>query len=385
VLLTREVTDAEPLRQLMFNVYPFLSAAEKRAFAVRFSAFICNLHDLGVEHRDLHIGNILVQGELTGGQFLLLDTDRVRCHPGSLGMRKRAANLAQVLMNFWKLSNRSERFRFLRNYLKEQRLNAGFASLIETDSLKQARRSWHKRAVLALSNGPHFKLGRRDGWSFWRSTSSEASNVQQILLPEPDQILCGGRTLKAGNTVTAAEISTGASRFFLKRYNDKGSWYRFRNAFRRSRALRTWIMSWEFIERGLPVPLPLICIEKRRWLMLRQTYLASCFIEGWRLPEYWQSASASEQAALLVRIALVLGKMHRSGCIHGDLKWNNLLVDANGAVHLIDLDGSYVSRWISRHRTKDIRRFVANMQRYRLDDKEQRLFLSVWKRWATPM
>jgi tRNA A-37 threonylcarbamoyl transferase component Bud32 len=382
MLLTQEVPSAGPLRPLMFDNYPRLPASRKRDFTRRFAGFIRGLHDLGIEHRDLHIGNILVQGGLAEGRFLLLDTDRVRCHAQPLDMRRRAANLSQVLTNFWKLSSRSERFRFLRSYCGDSRPFAGLAALIEDGSLSQSRKIWHKRACRTLVNGQQYNVGKRSGWSFWCLNMPDAQTALQELLPDPDQALDGGRAIKKGKTVRAAMTVIGGTSIFLKRYNDKGYWYRFRNAFRRSRALKTWLMTWEFLERGLPVSMPLVCLEQRRWQMLRQTYLVSRFIDGRQIPEVWQDASSEERIDLLVRIAIILGLMHRFGCIHGDLKWSNLLIDADGDVRLIDLDGSRVCRWNARSCTKDIQRFIADTHRYRVSDTDRKIFVSVWKRWA---
>jgi len=51
-----------------------------REIAARFAKFIAHLHDLGIEHRDLNLSNILYMKDREGERFILIDTNRTRFH-----------------------------------------------------------------------------------------------------------------------------------------------------------------------------------------------------------------------------------------------------------------------------------------------------------------
>ncbi|MCK4535453.1 MAG: hypothetical protein KAT93_00485 [Desulfuromonadales bacterium] len=387
VLITKEVPRAQRLYDLVFQVYPSLAASEKRRFIELFAKYLRALHIHGVQHFDLHMGNILVQGDLTNPRFFLLDTDRVRLRRVALKSRQRAKNLGLLLTNFQKLTTRSERFRFLKHYSLDMTEPFHLAPLIERYSLQISRKTWRKKAQCSLGHGRDFRCLQMSGVKVWEHMTESGQKLVKEMLPDPNRLLEGGRVLKSGRTVLAAEVDASGEKWFLKRFNDKGRWYRFRNAFRRSRALRTWINSWEFWQRGLPVPAPIVCIESRQWRCLRQSYLAYEFVEdSRRLTEVWPQLTEKQSRGLLIRIALILGRMHRMGCFHGDLKWNNMLVDPAGRIHIVDLDGSLVKTGSgSRFKYKDIQRFLSDMSRYKVDDKSRKLFMDVWSRWSMPM
>lgn len=207
------------------------------------------------------------------------------------------------------------------------------------------------------------------------------------MLADPDRLLEEGQIYKAGNTVRAARIELNGKSYFLKRFNCKGWSYRCKNAFRRSRAVRSWLVAWGFCLRSLPVAEPLICLEERRLRLLGRSYILFDFVEETEpLARLWPRLDAAERRGLLTRLALLLGRLHLFGGLHGDLKWSNILVrgQMGKELYLIDLDGSkIVGSGKPRAKRKDLKRFLVDLTKFQSGDIDKVLFLKCWERWSS--
>ena len=387
LLLTREESRCKTLHQVMLRDYPGLPGKEKHRLVEEFAGFMKTLHDAGVTHADLHIGNILwVPERERGHRFILLDTDRVTLKKRALSTTEKTDNLALLLSNLWTFVSRSQRFRFLRVYgICLDQKGRRFVAELEEKALRHSKRILRKKGQQCLHNNRRFRKEKRNDFTVYFRKRAGTENLLDSLLADPDGILEKGRILKAGNTVRAAMVELNGRHYFLKRFNCKGWSYSLKNAFRRSRAVRSWLISWGFRLRSLPVPEPLICLEERRMRLLKRSYILFNFVENSEpLTGVWPRLDAVEKKGILARLALLFGKLHLFGGVHGDLKWNNILVNGQGALFLIDLDGSkIVGPGKYRSKRKDLDRFLVDLAKAQPGNKDQAFFLKCWERWKS--
>lgn len=389
VLLTREEPGGKTLLEMMRQDYPVLPCRAKLQLVEEFACFIKRLHDAGVLHADLHIGNILWFPERdTGKQFVLLDTDRVVQKNRPLSRGEKTANLALLLGNLWTLVSRSQRFRFLRFYgICLGQVNRRFIAELEAKALKHSNKIWRKKAERCLYNNSRFGKVKRNGFTVLFSKRAGIEDVLEELLGDPDRLLDQGQIFKAGNTVRAGRIELNGKSYFLKRFNCKGWSYRLKNAFRRSRAVRSWLVSWGFRIRSLPVPEPLVCLEERRMRLLGRSYLLFEFVEQTEpLAKVWSRFDAAERRGFLIRLALLVGRLHLFGGLHGDLKWSNFLVGGqrDNDVCLTDLDGSKIlGPGKYRNKRKDLERFLVDLSKTQTGHEDTTLFVKCWERWSS--
>jgi tRNA A-37 threonylcarbamoyl transferase component Bud32 len=389
ILVTKEISKGISLADFIKNNYPRLDFREKLQFIESFALFIKHLHEAGIFHADLHLRNIFIHRNNGENSFVLLDLDRVRINPVQLSQRQRTANLALLLANFWTLGSLTERFRFLKCYNSQWRGTEGrnFIKNISRIAFKISHKNWRKKTKRCLSNNSRFVKEKVGAFKIYRARCPVTDQILRGLLPDPDHILEQGEILKNGKTVKAAKIELDGRLFFLKRYNCKGWKYQIRNSFRRSRALRTWRVTWGFAIRDLPVPKPLICLEERNFRLLRRSFVLSEFLEKTRrINDLWGEMNNFDQTGFSVRLAMILGRMHRVGGFHGDLKWNNILVrpfkDGKRIV-LCDMDSARVYRHTQYSKSiKDLQRFLYDRRKWDADLQNEAFFISIWKKWS---
>lgn len=387
VLLTSRVDGAASLLDLIPRLLENGVFSEKLKFIGDLACFLKALHSKGVEHTDLHVGNILASRQ-DGMRFHLLDLDRVRLHENALSERRADRNLALLLCTFWYCSGSLDRLHFLKRYAGLAHLKGQSKRIQEIiqAALAISHRVWDKKTVRCLHTNSRFTKSKSGYFTIYRLNRPGIERALNFLLPDPDLILNEGDILKNGRTVKAARVEIEGKSYFLKRYNCKGNLYRIRNGFRRCRAVRTWLASWGLTVRNLPVPTALICLEERQLGMLERSYILYEYMNGRRLCDIWPMLDDYEKRRLLSRIAIICGNMHRFGGYHGDLKWPNILVNnVQGRFHvaLSDLDGTRVSGKLSERKArKDVERFLVDLRKAGESDKLVESFLKTWRRWA---
>jgi tRNA A-37 threonylcarbamoyl transferase component Bud32 len=251
-------------------------------------------------------------------------------------------------------------------------------------NLSAALRDWHRQALQCFGNNGKFVSEQRTGFRVFRQRTPEAEAALQFLLPNPDQVFVDAHILKPGSRTHAGVVEIGGAKYVLKRYNCRGWGYRIGNAFRRSRAVRTWLVNWEYLVRGVPVPEPLLCLEERRCRLLERSYILMEYVENTcSLRDRWGQLDAAEKVRCGEFFGDLLGKMHRLGMLHGDLKWDNILVGEEpslATVRLVDLDGSSAVLRYSRERAqKDFARFLKDLAKEERNDSLAGRVTQTWE------
>ena len=243
-------------------------------------------------------------------------------------------------------------------------------------------------SMLLAGNEVRERLGP---FCVWRQATAEAEAILQQLLPDPDRILAVGKELPSpwrGEATDKVRVELGGRAYFLKRYNPTSLLYPLKNAFRPSRALRSWRAVQLFIRCGVPTPAPLLCLEERRSRLLGRSYLLFPFVaaDAGSFLDLWPRLDAVSQRHCLERLAQLLGRMHRQGILHGDLNWRNILAVREGegfSFWLVDLDGSrQVARLTPGRAERDLSHFLRDLQRSGAAPELYSAFLERWRREA---
>lgn len=102
---------------------------------------------------------------------------------------------------------------------------------------------------------------------------------------------------------------------------------------RRARGLAEFRLLQQMARRGVPVPVPVATLYSRRGMQYRAALLMQRIPGARTLAELASAGSAPwDEAGRLV------ARAHRAGLDHADLNADNILLDAAGQAHIIDLD-----------------------------------------------
>src|SRR4051794_4802036 len=124
-LVTKEIPDTVPLDEFVERRMPLMGEARqgrlRRDLARVLADLTARLHDAGFVHNDFHPGNVLIRIEADDSlRLAVIDLDALRV-TRRLSWNDARENLALLNHYFWSRCNRSDRFRFLKAYLRARK------------------------------------------------------------------------------------------------------------------------------------------------------------------------------------------------------------------------------------------------------------------------
>jgi tRNA A-37 threonylcarbamoyl transferase component Bud32 len=423
--VTRALQDTQRLDVFLDRLIalpPYSHLRELRwKLAEGLACFFALLHDAGVEHRDLHAGNILIHPESL--QLYLIDLHAVRLRP-PLDWPTARDNITQLSSWFLGRSTRSDRLRFWQHYSKSRRdrvLSAAThrkrALELEHATKETCARIWHTRLDRCLTRSRHFyhvKQADRDAWA----VTDVPRALLESLLADPDRpFACpAAHVLKQGRSSSVAGFSVlidgGVRQVIWKRFNVTGPLDPLINCLRRTPALRSWVNGHALLDRGLPTPRPLVLVQRRRHGLKRECYLMTeKFGDAVNLRDYalellgrlsaLAAGQRTELHRVIERVAGLVRGMHDRGISHRDLKALNILVERTRQsiavdhavvmpfheaprLFLIDLVGVTCGRSLTRRRMiQNLTRLHASFHdEVRITRGDKLRFLRSYLRWG---
>lgn len=200
-------------------------------------------------------------------------------------------------------------------------------------------------------------MRRKRGAGICVPECSHAALIRWIDYPELPLKTSACETVKCGRSsmVVRAEIPCGAGRLPIayKRFRRRNLWKVVARAFKPSRAGRAWKRGCRLLERGIATPRPVFAVVPGGPLRRIDSYLATEWVEGHSLAVLLHQATISgswqDLPPVLTAVSRLLGRLHREGFSHRDLKPGNILISrGTGHVLLVDLDGVTCGRTVSR-------------------------------------
>ncbi|MSR60573.1 MAG: hypothetical protein EXS05_23515 [Planctomycetaceae bacterium] len=407
-LISRAVEAAVPLDHFLLTEFSELTsrrrAVLRQRVATELGGLAARLHSAGVEHIDLHAGNLLIRPTAAASVPLLslIDLHAVRFH-ATLSQRRRDRNTAALHQFFAGRSTRADRLRFWKAY-HEGLASEGFSSndrncdringrtgraafvkectrierLLDGAAeagWRRADRAWkrgNRHVRRADSRGircrglatldPRWLQSIRDNpeWLFerhlvrWckRSGRHQVAEVAMPFSDSSDLQSVGDKTQVKTSRGTGPD--TGPIGAFWKRIAGRGLLSRLVTKWRMSPVRRAWEVGHALLRRGIETPRPLIFVETGSAPGAPSYLLTQSIGPGLTATEFfqkeWPLFTAEQRIAWIRgharRLARSVRRLHDSGFDHRDLKFPNLLVSADPAddrVWLLDLDA--VGKW----------------------------------------
>ena len=341
----QHLSDVKTVAQLDFAEQPITALFE----------LFARCHQADCYQQDPHLDNFA----WSDGQLYLLDLASVVITNKALPMNVCLKNLARLMVQ-WPAERQTELMAKLPDYftIRQQ---------LCTDSLKQqlcafyeqARRQ-HQRHYLKKQLRNCTMTGYRI--TPWLQAAWRRAVIGPLQVESLESAMQQGQALKLGNSATVMLSELAGQPVVIKRYNMKTFGHWLRRCWRPSRAQVSWLNANLLEYAGIRTPAPLGFVEQR-WLGLRhRAYFVCKHVAGRALLTLTDAELAEPQ--LCDQLRTLFAKLRQHRLVHGDMKANNLLVDANGLLWLIDLDAmrQVPAKTFTRGHQIDQRRFLQNWQ-----------------------
>lgn len=370
-------------RCILTGRMPFPSKL-RRHFAEELARLAATIHETGIEHRDLHERNIIVQPQPDGlFRFFILDLHELRLHR-RLDWSCASKELARMGRYFTLRTSRTDRLRFFQHYCKLRNFTPNQTDLLSREVEHQTVESradfWRRRDTRPQRKNQRFDL--------YQNRTARAYALPEIpteivtsLMDNPDQPFLNSLVhwWKIGRATRVAEVELPVIRagdsLIYKQYYFKGWHESVASVLHPNQATRAWNAGFALLLRELPTPRPLLLIHKLRHNVPITSYLLTERVPGAQtitrfLDRHLPGLSTVEQKrvrrGVLRESAMLLRKLHDRRATHRDLKASNILVSptedlAKPQLWLIDLDG--VQTWQTvpeKHRLQNLTRFYVS-------------------------
>jgi tRNA A-37 threonylcarbamoyl transferase component Bud32 len=158
-----------------------------------------------------------------------------------------------------------------------------------------------------------------------------------------DQRMSAGQVFKdthESQSTYVARLSVGGRDLMVKRYNHKGLVHSLGRTIQRSRARHNWRASHVLRYVGIGAPRPCAFLEFHRGPIVWQSYFLCEYVGAPSLYDILEQGQlgADELTVIAGKVHQLLRSLARWRISHGDLKLENILLDAERAI-IIDLDG----------------------------------------------
>ncbi|MFP4034018.1 MAG: lipopolysaccharide kinase InaA family protein [Desulfovermiculus sp.] len=336
---------------------------EREDILLQLGRAISDLHEAGLYHQDMHLGNFMAAGKRV---YILDGAALVSRREGSpLAQTKSIKNLAMFFAQF-SLQDDHLFPQALREYAQkrgwtvDKELSDQLAKHISRERRKRERAYLKK-----IFRDSTAYACRKSLTTFWVCRRVDFSDQMTDLLKDPDRAMHSGWMLKEGNSSTVALIEVDDRQLVVKRYNMKNFVHRLKRSLRPSRAWKSWRNAHILSQIGIKTPMPVALVEKRLGPLRSTAYYITEFVPGKSVytSVYSKDADQALKQKIVDQLRELLDRFQRAFIVHGDMKATNFIV-ADEQIMVTDLDAmkryTRAGKKFTRGHRKDWERFQKN-------------------------
>lgn len=320
-------------------------------------------HVLGVQQKDMHLGNYLIAGKI----IYTIDGSDVTASGRLLSKVESMNNLALLLSQMGVGITALQESLFLhyaraRGWLIKPTDTLDLKFLIKQNDLSRWQEYQKKIFRSSTDFLPYQRLGQR-GMLLRAANKPE----MQAFLKDPDSVFAKSdvQMLKKGRSSTVIKVTIDGREVVVKRYNMKNAWHRLRRMFRQTRAEHCWRLAHKLCLFQVKTAAPVAYVESN-WFGLRgKSYYVMDYVPGVDIKTYFMPFETEpyRAATLIQSVCQLLASLQQLEITHGDLKATNMIVNHKQQPVLIDLDGANEHLTLSglHHAWRDeMQRFLRN-------------------------
>ena len=131
--------------------------------------------------------------------------------------------------------------------------------------------------------------------------------------------------------------------FYFKEFHDRDMMEKLKAFFRSTRARRAFKAGKLLLEHGFCTPIPVMYGVERSFCFPIKNFLITNGVDGKKTYQYFESRfptplssnSVAEKRALINAAGHEIGRLHRKGIFHGDLRVGNIIIQGRGRSALL--------------------------------------------------
>ena len=150
----------------------------------------------------------------------------------------------------------------------------------------------------------------------------------------------GGRHVKSSQfaTVIRFENPLTGEAFYYKEFHNRGLKDLLKSLVGLTRSKRAFTAGHQLLKFGFPTPEPVLRGFVRTFFFIRKNFIITRAVSGDRTYEYFRHRYKlplppellEEKRALIYKAGHEIGRLHRAGIFHGDLRVGNLIIEGYG-------------------------------------------------------
>ncbi len=387
-LLVKAVENSISLQELLSNKL----FKERTVIFKCLSLFIHNLHINGIEHNDLHTGNILIPlniieslktdqtitAETIANSFCLIDLHDVKCK-NSLSNSSKLKNLSFLLYSLTFCCTWTEIETVIDEYLLieiDDLKTSKYSKLIHSEISSIQRRHMSSRTKRCLKNSTRFSVEKwkyrkneiiaEGDYKVCRNKEYDKKALETAITKHysavntnPDSIIKNSSRIH----ITAIPVDNiqdrseekknGKTKICVKEFKNHNLLKQIRETVCLSKSRKSWHAANGFVVRKHPTPFPIAMVERRVSGLVKSSFLITMYIDN-AIPSYIyvnEHLNADSRGTrdhylskkiFIESFASSLRKIHKSNIYHADLKGGNILVKETGenmwSFFFVDLD-----------------------------------------------
>ena len=313
-------------------------------------------HDSGLFHKDLHGGNFLWNGE----SLFLTDLHRAKILR-SLSLNQRLWNLSQLFHSLRSQWESRDQMEFMERYFEGKPLDSPKKEVVVQKILSMMghlqRRQWKSRTKRCLKESTEFSVRKERGMTIYHRRDFPLDRLKNVV--EEHLFLSKEKPstlVKHSPEILVSLMRDGQDNICVKQFRYPHFLDRFKEQFRHSKGLRSWIAGNGLKTRGIPSLGVLAFIEQRNSLGLHESFfLMEASETGQELDRYLFKGfrDFKKKKYFIITFAQWIFHFHNKGLYHQDMKACNILVSENGEswdFYFLDLEDVLLNEKVDEKR-----------------------------------
>ena len=331
--LTQALATAPPehtQQQLLHAMQPLLHTLVKQ-------------HQVGIVQTDLHLNNFLVTNNEDPVTVYTIDLGTVRQYVQPLAKKIILQQLA-ILVAQLPIPIAPEII--LQQYILLNNIAVSSQDLVTLNTLAQQAKQiqWQRQKTKICrryhSSTHYAHIQQKNCHAIFARQYD--SSALQTLLHHPDDWLDSPRAtiLKAGGSTTVGKITSEPHLLVVKRFN-KFKLLRQPILLQTSRAKHNWCMAHELLFHHIYTPTPIAYREDYSFGMIKRAYFIMAYLPGLTLQQYLLAHQHDQSKIdnIMLQVQQLWQQLINLKLAQRDGKSSNLIVDEQGKLAIIDLDG----------------------------------------------